>query len=168
MRREKESVWICPRCKRQFEKRGQSHSCKDYPLYLHFKEKPEGWLLYNTFKKAVKEQVGSFKTESLKCCIHFVSPFTFAAVKIMKDKIRVSFTLGRKIRSSRIHDYIQTSANRYICSVDISNREEIDAALMKWIQKAIEIKNNKKPLKHHPKNNTYGKQTFLPELQHAN
>lgn len=134
------SLWTCPRCKRQFERRGQPHSCRVYPLQLHFNEKPAGRLLYNTFKKAVKEQVGFFKTESLECCIHFVSSFTFAAVRIMKDKIRVSFTLGRKINSNRIYDRVQTSANCYLYGVDISSDTEIDNTLMKWIQEAFERK----------------------------
>lgn len=96
--------------------------------------------MYNAFKKAVKEQVGPFKTESLECCIHFVSTFTFAAVRIMKDKIRVSFTLGRRIKSSRIDDPVQTSASRYLYAVDIYADEEIDIPLIKWIQEAFEIK----------------------------
>ncbi|MBN8673736.1 MAG: hypothetical protein J0L56_06355 [Chitinophagales bacterium] len=162
------NLWTCPRCKRQFERRGQSHSCRVYQLHLYFKEKPAGRLLYNTFKKAVKEQAGFFKTESLECCIHFVSTFTFAAVKVMKDKIRVSFTLGREIKSNRIYDRVQTSAGCYLYAVDICSDKEIDSMLMKWIQAAFERKQVKAPAKHHLKNKKYGKQTFLPKLQHAN
>jgi len=143
MKRGKEKIWTCPHCKRQFERQGQPHSCRVYPLQLHFLGKPAGRTLYELLKKAVKGQVGSFKTESLECCIHWVSTFTFAAVRIMKHKIRVSFSLGRKIKSSRVHDCVQTSANRYICSVDVSSGEEIDDALMKWIQEASELKSLK-------------------------
>lgn len=96
--------------------------------------------MYYTLKKAVTERVGLFRTESLECCIHLVSRFTFAAIRIMKDHLRVSFTVGRKIKSGRIHDCVQTSANRFIHSVDIGSGEEIDDALLDWIQEAYEIK----------------------------
>lgn len=133
-----EGLWICPRCKRQFERQGQSHSCKLYPLNLHFRGKPESLSLYKAFKKAVKEKIGWFKTESLECCIHFVSSFTFAAVKIMKDKIRVSFTLGRKIKNNRLLDCVHISAHRYQYAVDIYTCEEIDHTLINWVQEALE------------------------------
>lgn len=99
--------------------------------------------MYDDFKKAVKKKVGVFKTESLECCIHFVSTFTFAAVKILKDKVRVHFSLGRKQKSNRMHDCIKTSAGRFLYSVDISSDEEINSTLLKWIGQAFERKPKK-------------------------
>ena len=84
-------LWTCPKCKRKFERKGQSHSCREFAIERHFEGKPEGKLLYKKLKSAIKQQVGSFKVESLECCIHFVSTFTFAAVKIFKDKIKVNY-----------------------------------------------------------------------------
>ncbi|MBL7723462.1 MAG: hypothetical protein JNK27_04900 [Chitinophagaceae bacterium] len=48
--------------------------------------------------------------------------------------------LGRKIKSSRLYDRVQTSAGRYLYAVDISSDKEIDNTLMKWIQEAFERK----------------------------
>jgi hypothetical protein len=136
-------LWTCPRCKRKFERRGQRHSCRAFPLSQHFAGKPGGKLLYEKFKVAVKEQLGSFKTESLDCCIHFVSTFTFAAVKILNDKIRVDFSLSRKIKSNRINQSVQLSANRYLYFITISTEAEIDMTLMKWIEEAHDKKHMK-------------------------
>jgi hypothetical protein len=133
-------LWACPKCGRQFERQGQSHSCKAYPLELHFKGKPEGKLLYEKFKRAVRSQLGSFKIESLECCIHFVSTFTFAAVKIFKDKIQVDFALSRKLKSKRFDRFLQMSANRYLYYFDISDADEIDDELLEWIQEARDKK----------------------------
>ena len=83
-------------------------------------------MLYEKFKQAVKKQVGSFKIESLECCIHFVSTFTFAAVKIFKDKIWIDFSLSRKIKSKRISRHVQMSAHRYLYALDIFNEDEMD------------------------------------------
>jgi hypothetical protein len=109
-------------------------------LEKHFEHKPVGRLLYEVLRKAVKRRVGAFKIESLECCIHFVSTFTFAAVKIYKDKIWVDFSLSRKIKSKRIIQSVQMSANRHLYAVDITNEDDIDEELMEWIQEAHDKK----------------------------
>jgi hypothetical protein len=112
-------------------------------LEKHFEYKPAGRLLYEVLRKAVKRQVGAFKIESLECCIHFVRIFTFAAVKIYKDKIWVDFSLNRKIKNKRIIQSVQMSANRYLYAVDIMKEEDIDEELMAWIQEAHDKKREK-------------------------
>jgi hypothetical protein len=136
-------LWTCPTCNRQFERQGQSHSCKPYPLEMHFEKKPAGKILYEKFRRTVKKKVGSFKIESLECCIHFVSTSTFAAVKILRDKIRVDFSLSHKIKSKRIVQNMQLSANRYLYYVDIYSEDEIDEEFIEWIAEAHETKNIK-------------------------
>lgn len=139
-------LWTCPKCKRQFERKGQMHSCRLYALEMHFEGKPAGKLLYEKFKRAVKKQVGAFKTESLECCIHFVSTFTFAAVKINKDRIRVDFALDRNIKRKRVKQCVQMSAQRYLLVIDIVSEDDIDNELMEWIQEAYDKKHDKHTL----------------------
>jgi hypothetical protein len=139
-------LWTCPKCGRQFERQGQVHSCRAFPLEQHFEGKPEGKKLYEIFKRAVTKQLGTFKIESLECCIHFVSKFTFAAVKILKDKIRVDFSLSRKIRDKRISNVVQMSAHRFLYVIDILNADDIDEVLMEWIKEAHEKKSGKKEM----------------------
>lgn len=129
-------LWKCPNCGRQFERKGQAHSCKPYDLRLHFKGKPEGKLLYEKLKKEVRSRIGPFKIESLECCIHFASTFTFAAVIILRDKIRVEFCLGRKLKSKRIGRVVPLSSTRFLFYIDIYTENEIDEQLIKWIEEA--------------------------------
>lgn len=133
-------LWKCPKCGRQFERKNQSHSCKNFPLEQHFYRKEKGKMLYEKFRMAVKNQLGSFKIESLECCIHFVSTFTFAAIKIFKEKIQVDFSLDHKIESKQIKKYTQMSANRHLYYINIISEDEIDGELMKWIQEAYNKK----------------------------
>lgn len=136
-------LWKCPKCGRQFEREGQSHSCKPYALELHFEGKPDEKKLYEQLKLAIKKQVGSFKVESLECCIHLVRTFTFGAVKIMKGKIRIDFALSRKIKSNRIASEIKMSAYRWLYVVDVYQEDEIDEELLEWIKEAYEKKSEK-------------------------
>jgi hypothetical protein len=134
--------WTCPKCGRSFERHNQSHSCKNFPVEQHFEGKPYGKMLYKELARAVKLQLGNFKTESLECCIHFVTSFTFAAVKISKHKIIVDFSLSRKIKSKRIKQAVQISANRYLYYADVNTADEIDSTLIAWLIEAA----NKKTL----------------------
>lgn len=133
-------LWKCPKCGRQFEKHGQSHSCKPYAIEQHFEGRPDEKKLYEQLKQAIKKQVGSFKVESLECCIHLVSTYTFAAVKIMKGRIRVDFALSRKIKSKRIVNETKMSANRWLYIIDIYNKDEINEELLEWIKEAHDKK----------------------------
>lgn len=129
-------LWTCPKCGRQFERKGQTHSCKSYPIEEHFKRKEESEKLYDKFKLAVEKQLGPVKVESLECCIHFVSTFTFAAVKIFKDKLQVDFSLDHLIKNKRVKQLVRMSAHRYLYVIDIAKDEDIDDELMGWIKEA--------------------------------
>jgi hypothetical protein len=101
---------VMPHCGRLFERKGELHSCRAYLLAGHFKGRPAGRLLYEKLKEAVKKEIGSCKIESSACCIHFVSTFTFAAVKRYKDRIQVDFSSNRIINSKRVVHALQMSA----------------------------------------------------------
>ncbi|MFH0737070.1 MAG: DUF5655 domain-containing protein [Candidatus Micrarchaeota archaeon] len=138
------SMWKCPRCKRGFEKTNQSHSCTFFPEKNHFKGKGKvSEALYNGLKERIREGVGRFKVDSIPCCIHFVSTFTFTAVRILKDKIRVSFTLDHQVKSSRIRDSAGYSSTRFIHQVDIEDNSQIDKELLDWISQAYRIRKKK-------------------------
>lgn len=137
---EKKKLWTCPKCKRKFERHGQSHSCRAFPLAQHFERKPGGKLLYGKLKQAIKNEVGPYKVESLECCIHFVSTFTFVAVKILKDKIKVGFSLSRRIQNNRITAFAPMSARRYQYYIDVMREDDIDRELMEWIHEAYDKK----------------------------
>lgn len=84
----------------------------------------------------MKKELSPFKVESLPCCIHFVSTFTFAAVKIFKEKIRVDFSLSQLIKNDRFTHFTPMSAHRWLYGVDVMNEDDIDQELLEWIRQA--------------------------------
>ena len=134
-------LWLCPKCKREFAKKNQSHSCKIYPIKKHFKNKEFAESLFKYLKKEIDKSIGPLKIESLPCCIHLVSNYTFGAVWALKDRIRIDFRLDYKIKSSKI-DTVKISANRYLYYLDITNKKEIDKKLLNWIKEAYELNKN--------------------------
>ena len=133
-------LWTCPKCKRKFEKTNQSHSCTVYPVAKHLKGKEVGKMLYNALTTKMKKEIGRFRVESLPCCIHFVSTYTFAAVYALRDKIRIHFTLSHKLDSPRIGRFSHVSGKRYMYSIDIKDEKEMDKELMGWIKESAKTK----------------------------
>ena len=131
------NIWKCPKCKREFEKKSQVHSCRIYPEEKHFERKESAKPLYQELKKKVKQHVGPFKVESLPCCIHFVKDaFTFAGTFVLKDKIRVFFMSDHGLKTSRTYRTKPLSKNRIEYLIDIKEKKEIDKELLDWVKEA--------------------------------
>ncbi|SDN10132.1 hypothetical protein SAMN05421813_14118 [Daejeonella rubra] len=143
MRKSKISLWKCPKCGRQFERPNQAHSCKTYPLELHFKGKDASRIIYENLYEKIKKVLGFYKVESLECCIHFVSTSTFVAVKILKHKLQIDFSLSQELKNKRFVKAIKLSEHRFLYLLEITNEEEIDNELVNWIKEAHELKEKK-------------------------
>lgn len=129
-------LWTCPRCKRRFEKKNQAHSCVSYPLANHFKNKDYAKELFGYFKEQITKKIGPVKIESLPCCIHLVSSYTFGAAWALRDRIRIDFRTDYKINTKKPHKMIQISANRYLYYFDLKEKKEIDRELLGWMRQS--------------------------------
>lgn len=134
-------MWQCPKCKREFQKKKQSHSCTCYPLENHFEGKERGKELFIDLKIKIVKNIGPVKIESLPCCIHFVSSYTFAACWATKIGINIDFSSEKEIQIKRKHKVNRLSANRYVYYMDISSENEIDSELIGWLKDSYHLKN---------------------------
>lgn len=133
-------MWKCDKCHRSFAKVNQSHSCVIYSLDGHFKNKEKQRGLFNVYIDFVRKNVGDFRIEAVPCCIHLVSTFTFSAVWIMKDRMKIDFMLPEKLASKRITRTEQPSANRYVHYLVIKNKNDLDKELLGWLKQAYFLK----------------------------
>jgi len=129
-------LWKCPKCKREFAKTRQQHSCTIYDIDKHFAGKDYARKLFNFLVSEINKKVGKIKIESLPCCIHFVSNYTFGAAWALKDGIRIDFRLDHKIDTKKSYKVNHISANRYLYYLDIKNKKEIDSEFLTWIKEA--------------------------------
>lgn len=132
-------MWKCPKCGREFNKEKQSHSCVVYPIKNHFKDKEKGQHLFELLVKKIEKEIGEVKIESLPCCIHFVSSYTFSGVWISNDKIRIDFRVDYQLKSKRVVKEVRLSKNRTIYYIDIESEEDIDKELLKWIKDSYHL-----------------------------
>jgi len=129
-------MWKCPKCKREFKNKNQAHSCVSYPLENHFKNKDYAEELFEYYKRAIEKSVGPVKVESLPCCVHLVSSYTFGAVWALKDRIRIDFRIGRDFDDPRIYRKLKMSPNRYLYHFDLKDKKAIDKKLLGWVKEA--------------------------------
>jgi hypothetical protein len=129
-------MWTCPKCKREFTKTNQSHSCRIYPLENHFKGKEIGKPLFDEFVKRIESNIGPVKIDSPECCIHLMNGTTFAAAWIGKNKIKIDFRVAQKLKSGRFTHELQMSANRFLYHMDIMDKGEIDDELLAWLKES--------------------------------
>lgn len=132
-------MWQCEKCKREFQKTNQSHSCRPFPLPQHFKGKEKARELFDYLKAQIEKKIGPVKIESLECCIHFVGNYTFGACWALKDKIRIDFRVDYPIQTKREHKLNKISANRYLYYFDIYEKSEIDAELLNWMHDSYSL-----------------------------
>lgn len=131
-------AWTCPKCRRRFEKTGQTHSCAYYPLERHFKGKDEARALFRELKLGVREAAGPFRVESLPCCIHLVKGTnTFAAVFARREKLLVTFALGRKAKAGKARSTAQLSKSRYKHVATVSSKKDINKQLLGWLKESV-------------------------------
>jgi hypothetical protein len=126
-------MWQCPKCKREFTKKNQNHSCVVYPIEKHYKGKEDSKGLFEKLVAQIEENIGDVKIESLPCCIHLVSSYTFCGVWLLKDKIRLDFRVPYKIDSERIVKEEQLSTNRQLYYLEIKEEKDIDEELLNWV-----------------------------------
>lgn len=127
-------MWKCPKCKRDFSRAKQAHSCVQYPIENHLKNKEDSKVLFEELINKIEKNIGPIKIESLPCCIHLVSSYTFSGVWILKDKIRLDFRVDYVIKSKRIVKEEKLSTNRNLYYTEITKVEDIDKELLKWIK----------------------------------
>lgn len=140
LEKQKINSWTCPKCGRMFKRKGQTHSCKTFPLEQHFSRKAKLRTLFNKLSEAISTRIGPFNIDSVECCIHLVHQSTFSAVKVMKDQLRIDFSLDYEPSNPRIGKTAKMSKNRYLHYVDITKEEEIDADLLQWLTEAYFLK----------------------------
>ncbi|MCL5794855.1 MAG: DUF5655 domain-containing protein [Patescibacteria group bacterium] len=135
----KTKLWKCPKCHREFAKINQQHSCKIYPLENHFANKEYAKQLFDYLVKKIEKNIGPLKIESLPCCIHLVSNYTFGAVWTLRDRVRIDFRISAKIETKKKFKIIQMSPNRYLYYLDIFKKSEIDLELLSYLHESYKL-----------------------------
>jgi predicted transport protein len=133
-------MWTCPKCKRIFKRKDQSHSCILISKESLFtKRSPELKKLYDKIVKEVNK-FGKYREETMKSdVIFFKTKSTFLGIKVKKDHLDIEFYLENLENVPPVTKYLQTSKNRVVHLVPIDQPEDINKQLISWIKRSYDL-----------------------------
>jgi hypothetical protein len=134
---EAKPLWTCPRCRRQFKNRNQSHSCGQYSVEQLFDGKTAEIIeLYQQLDDLIR-RCGDVVVAPTQTRVLFKVRTVFASVAISKNWLDVVFVLGRRLKHGRIKK-AQEEYPGIVHFLRIKNAEDLDDDLAAWLQEAYE------------------------------
>jgi hypothetical protein len=134
-------MWICPKCKRSFKTKNQSHSCVMVSVDFTFSGLPKTiHALYDELLKKCNA-FGEIKTDTTLSCIYFVNKSRFLVIKPQKAGLILEFVLDRREDIFPVIKTIQINKKHVAHRLMLESTEDINDQLIGWIKEAYELKN---------------------------
>jgi hypothetical protein len=130
-------AWTCPKCRRQFGRRGQSHECAPaMSLEEYFSTGPAN---ERPVFEAVMEhmrQVGPVHVEPVSVGIFLKRARTFAELRPMTKWVALSFSLPRPTRHKLIKRKVVNYNGHYYHVANVAGPEDLDSDLLGLLTEA--------------------------------
>ena len=133
-------MWLCPKCKRRFRYVNQMHTCKQITPEEAFKQRPRHlFVLYSRLLDTLTK-FGEFRVEAIPSgVLFFKTKSTFLAIKVKSSWLDLEFFLDKVEDLPPVKKYLRTSRKRVLHVVSIDQEEDIDAQLLRWLQRSYEL-----------------------------
>ncbi len=128
-------MWTCPKCGREFTRRGQAHSCGPFHVQDYLRGKPaSGVALYRLFETFALG-VGEVVLAPAKTRVGFQHGRIFAAVNAIREGgIDVHIVTASPIRSPRIHRLESLGPADHDNYISIQSASQLDEELAGWLR----------------------------------
>jgi Domain of unknown function (DUF5655) len=135
----KPSLWRCPRCRRVFANRNQSHSCGRHTLASHFAGKPpEIRALFDRVLAAIR-RIGPVRVLPEKTRIAFQVRMSFAQVTPRQRWLDGHVVLARRLEHPRFRKVETFSPRNHLHAFRLEHVAEIDAEFRAWLAEAYKV-----------------------------
>lgn len=135
------ALWRCPKCRRSFANRNQTHSCAKLGVTDHFRGKPPGIrALYDCVVREIKA-IGPVKVLKEKTRIAFRVRMSFAQLTPRQKWIDGHVVLARRLESPRFRKVETFSARNHLHAFRLTHPGEIDAEFRGWLREAYAVGN---------------------------
>ena len=132
-------LWTCPRCKRRFANRNQSHACGRYDLAHHFQGKDRAIrMLFDAVRRAVAE-CGPVIVLPEKTRIAFQVRMSFAQVTPRRRRLDGHLVLARRLPHPRFLRIDTISARNHVHHFRLTSPAEVDADFRAWLREAYAV-----------------------------
>src|SRR4051794_22998956 len=132
-------MWRCPKCRRQFANRNQSHACGRSTLASHFEGKPP--IVRRIFEKllAIARKNGPVTVLPEKTRIAFQVRMSFAAFVVRRNWVDGHVILARLLENPRFSRVETFSPRNHLHAFRLENVAEIDDEVAAWFEEAYRV-----------------------------
>ena len=132
-------LWTCPRCRRRFANRNQSHACGRHDLEHHFRGKdPAIRALYRAVRAAIAE-CGPVTILPEKTRIAFQVRMSFAQVTPRTRWLDGHVVLARRLPHPRFRRIDTISPRNHVHVFRLVSAGEIDDDFRAWLREAYDV-----------------------------
>ncbi|MFL6205756.1 MAG: DUF5655 domain-containing protein [Acidimicrobiales bacterium] len=129
-------IWVCPKCQRQFARKGQGHECSPaMSLEEYFStgppfERP----IFEAVMAGLDDRVGPIHIEPVSVGIFLKRARSFCELRPMTRWVAVGFGMPRTLQSARVSRKVVDSWH----VVNVRGPDEVDEQLLDWLTEAYE------------------------------
>lgn len=135
------SLWRCPKCRRRFANRNQSHACGRYTLAHHFRGKrPEIRALFDHAVAAIRA-IGPVRVLPEKTRIAFQVRMSFAQLTPRRNWIDGHVVLARRLEHPRFRLVQTFSPKNHLHAFRLTQLSDVDAEFRSWLAEAYLVGN---------------------------
>jgi len=132
-------LWRCPRCKRKFANRNQTHFCGRHDLETHFDGKPpEIRAIFDAVLAAVR-RYGPVTVLPEKTRIAFQVRMSFAQVTPRLRWVDGHVVLARRMEHPRFRRIDTISPRNHVHHFRLASLSEVDAVVEGWLAEAYAV-----------------------------
>jgi Domain of unknown function (DUF5655) len=129
-------LWRCPKCRRHFANRNQSHACGRHDVDHHFVGKsPEIRALFDEVVAAVRK-IGPVRIVPEKTRIAFQVRMSFAQVTPKLQWLDGHIVLARRFEHPRFRQVQTISPRNHVHTFRLTSLDDIDAEFRSWLAEA--------------------------------
>jgi hypothetical protein len=138
-RRSERPLWKCPRCKRSFANKNQSHFCGTHDLEHHFEGKAdEVREIYEAFLKAI-QRCGHVTVLPEKTRIAFQVRMSFAQLTTRSKWVAGHVVLARRFEHPRFRKVETFSPRNHVHYFRLTSVAEVDEEVESWLAEAYAV-----------------------------
>ncbi len=137
--RSERPLWKCPKCKRHFANRNQSHFCGRYDLEHHFDGKPnELRAIYEAVLKAIR-RCGPVTVLPEKTRLAFQVRMSFAQLTTRSKWVDGHVVLARRFEQPRFRKIETISPRNHVHHFRLMSAAEVDEEVERWLKEAYAV-----------------------------
>jgi len=132
-------MWECPKCRREFANRNQTHSCGPHTLDAHFADKsPAMRELFDAVVAAI-QAIGPVRVLPEKTRIAFQVRMSFAQVTPRRQWLDGHLVLARRIEHPRFRKVQTFSPRNHVHVFRLRTPDDIDDQFRNWLAEAYAV-----------------------------